>query len=352
MRTKAVTLFVAFAVLCGTSFAAGNWVTAAGIALATSATLLAVVYMIGMGFGMNDLKFLANEEAYQLIVTIMIAGALLGTQAYLDDLARAMGLPPPPSGGSAATTLQQGALNVIDRQLSDHQKMYDNLHTFSVELGKQSSKSYYCSLQGVGFTASACGALRALSTPVATSYQALGLSITELSSLRTLVQFSQQYAFTLLLPVGILLRTFKLSRGGGGLFIGLAVALYFFLPIALAFMYVVLDPTTGYNPAPLISNVNDFSLPEPDCSEDHFSTWGGGVDYDNYNKAVDTFGYNVATSACTKGLCAKIRTYVYYFLIRGTLTTIVGLLTVYSSLRMISKAAGAEIDISALARIA
>jgi len=323
------------------SFAAGTWMNVAALAVVTSAIILAIVYMLGVGFDVNELKFLAHEEVYQLLATIIMIGVLAGAQAWLDSLTPGLGLP----GG---LSFQDGSLSVLSNELANQKNAYDGLYDFSVGLGKQSSKSYYCALEGVGFTANPCNSLRALVSPVSLAFQALSLSITELNSLTTLLNFSKQYAFALLLPLGILLRTFKITRGAGGLFIGLGVALYLFLPMAVLFMNVVLDPgNAGYNPhfgsAPTYGyGKDDLTLPSASCDETKFGTFGGGVSYDNLDTATAEFN----------ALETKINVYVYLFLIRGTMTTVVGLLTLYASLRAVSKLAGAEIDLSALARVA
>jgi len=332
-RPKLLVLLICLLLSCQLSFAA-SWTGTAAIAIVTSAVILAIVYMLGLGFDINELKFLAHEEFYQLLVTIVMIGVLAGSQAWLDGLTPGLGL--------SGMSLQDGSISIISAELSNHKAAYNALMDFSIVLGKQSSKSYYCSLEGVGFTAAPCNSFRALTSPVSMSFQALSMSITELNSIYTLLNFSKQYAFVLLLPLGILLRTFKITRGAGGLFIGLGVALYLFLPIAVLFMSIVLDPSGGYNPGFSIAPSDLALQPSPSCDETHFGTFGGGVSYDNLNNAVGVFN----------GLEQKINVYVYLFLIRGTMTTVVSVLALYASLRAVSKLAGAEIDISALARVA
>lgn len=334
MRLRFATLSIVLLLLASLSFAA-SWTGTAALAIVTSAAILAVVYMLGIGFDINELKFLAHEEFYQLLVTALMMGVLLGAQTWLDSLTPGLGLP----GG---VSLQDGAINEIQGELGNHSAAYSALMDFSITLGKQSSKSYYCSLEGVGFTAAPCNSFRALTSPVSMSFQALSMSITELNSIYTLLNFSKQYAFVLLLPLGILLRTFKITRGAGGLFIGLGVALYLFLPIAVLFMGVVLNPATGgYNPG-FAFGASDLKLPSPSCDETDYGTFGGGISYGNLNNAVGIFN----------GLEQKINVYIYLFLIRGTMTTVVSVLALYASLRAVSKVAGAEIDLSALARVA
>ncbi|MEK6982442.1 MAG: hypothetical protein AABX38_05915 [Candidatus Micrarchaeota archaeon] len=334
--------FVAMLAISTVSFAAppapnqfdasGNWVSTAAIALIASAALLALIYMVGHGFEINELKMLANEELYQLVVTIVIIGLLLGSTSILNSFSSTFA----PSG---ATNFQDAAISAVRANLADHQSIYNNLKSFSVELGKESSKSYFCSLQGVGFYVSPCSAFSSISPSVSLAFQILSASIAELNSLDTLLNFAKTYGFAVLLPFGILLRTLKFTRGAGGLFLGLAVSLYIVLPLLVIFMDVLLNPATGYNPTAFGIQIR--ALPIPECDETSFGTVTGGISYDNYDAAVGTF----------QSLLNNVKTYIYYALVRGTMLLVVSLLGFFSAFRAISKVAGAEVDISSLMRI-
>lgn len=313
-----------------------GWTSVIALTLVISTIFLALIYAIGFAFNLNDLKFLANEEFYQLIVTLIMVAAFFGSQNILNTFSRDF-------ISVTAPTLQDAAINMVIANQNTHQTVYNNLKTFAVALGEASSKTYFCSLQGVGFRVNACGSFSSLSSPISIAFQMLSVSITEINSLQTLLLIAKNYGFTILLPFGILLRTVKLTRGAGGLFIGLAISLYLVLPLMVIFMDTLVTPPplgSGYVPS-FAPNLNA-QLVAPECDETQFGTNAGGVNYDNYNNAVSSFN----------SLATNIKTYTYYFLIKGTMTTIVSLLGFFAAFRAIAKLAGTEVDISALARIA
>lgn len=354
-------VLIAFSTL---SFAQGTeWIATAVIALTFSTALIAILYAIGFGFNVEELKIISTEEFYQLIVTAVMIGVLFGSQNFLDTLGTSFGL----TQGIQGTALQK-----VSDSLNQHQAIFNNLKSFSIELGDQSSRSLYCTWQGIGYNAAACSSFRALAPPVSLSMQALSVAVAELQSLYTLISFAQVYSFTLLLPVGILLRTIKLTRGAGGLFIGLAVSLYLFLPLAVLFMDSVISEvripsntltinlpagsrlpaqsvqvtTPGINgrpnygaPAP---GAPDLRLPEVSCDIGGYVSFANGYSYANADEATRIFTQ----------LNNLVYYYLYSFLIEGTIFTIVALLTFITSLRWIAKLAGADVDVFALARIA
>lgn len=351
-----IVVFVALLSLAGISFAgpppgAGvspEWVPVVFVALIISLVILALLYMIGYGFGLNDLKMLATEELYQMIMTGIMMGVVVGASTALDAFSRAI--------ISDSSTLQEAAISMISSPsgaatrngfLDHHAAIFENIREFSAFLGNEASKSVFCSLQGLGYNINSCGSYGALRSSIALASQSVSIAITELNSLLTLLNFGQRYAFALLLPAGVLLRTFKFTRPAGGLFIALAVAIYFFVPLSVVVTGAVLD---GYNPAatprysiaPLTGGGAEpgGSLAcEPAGTDLSFSP-----DFlQNYRNAKIIFMNN---------LKPRLDTYAYHSLVEGTLTTVIALLSLFGSLKFVSKLAGAETDISALMRLA
>lgn len=315
---------IALLLLTGLAFATPPaWQGLAVAALMASLMIVAVLYVLSIAFSLNDLKFLATEEFYQLIVTVFMIAFLFSVEAFLNSLF-----------SSIAPNLQDAGLAKIDGALQTQIAVFGDVKDFLVHIVPESTKSAYCGLSGAGFSVAPCGAFSALIPPGTLSLQALSLSIAELSSLKTLAGFAKYYSFTMLLPVGILLRTLRFTRGAGALFIGLAAALYLFLPMAVIFM----DDITAAGAA----NPATINLGTADCDTSAFaSTTGASFDYSNADTAETMFD----------SMLTKLDAYLYLFLVRGTLTTAVCLLSFFAAFRWISKAAGADVDLSALMRI-
>ena len=293
------------------------WLSTALLAGVASLMILALLYIVGQGFDLQDLKFLAKEELYQLIATFLIIAVLQGAVSAFDEISK----------NFYGSNFHSYALNNISAEIDSQNKVFDNLVSFSVELGQESSKSFFCSIQGIGYSISPCSSFRALTAPVSMAFQTIALTLTELNSIKTLILFGQAYAFTLLLPAAILLRTFKLTRGAGGVLIGLAVAFYVFLPVGYMFMSELLTYSSTYSaPQPLASNFV--------CNSDEIGS-------SNLNEAKSVY----------TSLKANVEPYLFTFLIRGTLTAVISILIMITGMKAVSKIAGAEVDVSILSRI-
>lgn len=314
-------------------FAASGWQTTVGLAVVTSGILLAGLYMAALGFTINELKFLCEEEFYQLLATIVIAGLLVGTEAYINQL----------STDAFGLGLLDQTSALLDERLLAQSDMLLALQGFSVSVGKSASKSAFCSLTGVGVSVASCGAYSGLSIPASFAYQMLGLGVTETASLRALMGLASQYAFGLLLPAGLLLRTFRLTRGAGGLLMAMAVALYLVVPLAIIAVRDISGQVVGAMISQGIIRGNaqkpgtpDFGLPRPtECQP--FELYAG-----NYRRA----------SQGLLDLAQSNSGFVYEFLINTTLTAIVALTAFITTVQQLAKLAGSEIDLSALMRVA
>jgi hypothetical protein len=313
--------------LAGSAFAADPqpWLGTAVTALMLSFTILGILYAVSIGFSLNDMKFLATEEMYQLIMTAVMIVLLFSLETATNDVF-----------SSIAPNLQDAGLERIGASLDSQVTTYEAVRDYMVAIIPQSTKSQYCGLSGAGFNIAPCGSFSALSAPLTLALQALSLSIAELSSLKVLALFGKTYSFTLLLPVGIILRTLRFTRGAGALFIGLAVSLYLFVPITAIFMDDITAPS-----APSGSSLDLPDVGAQECDVQDFST-EVGFSYANADNAKEHFS----------ALEDAVGGYLYLFLVRGTMFTIVTLLAFFAAFRWISRLAGAEVDISALMRIA
>jgi len=318
---------LALLMLVSVAFAQGSWVSVASMAVLVSLTALLILFMIGYGFGINELRFLSVEEIYQLFVTIIMIGLLYSASLYFDEFSRAVGF---------EEGLQNASITILENNLNNHSTMVSSLKSFALDLGTEASQSSFCSLQGPGYTVAPCSSYRAIIPSVSMAFQALSLSSAEVNSLLILAKFGRAYTFALLLPVGIILRTFRFTRGAGGLLIGFAVSLYLLLPLGVISMDIITsdfeEERSDYQEIP--------GLPSPDSSSNECDPLDAGTK--NLNRAEGLFD----------STRQNIKPYLYYFLIKGTLTTIICLILVITGIREISRLAGAEIDVSALARLA
>lgn len=323
MRTMMIALCVVM--LAGLAFATPPaWLGTALSALMLSLVLLGVLYAIAFAFSLQDMKFLATDELYQLIITGVMIVVLFSLETTTNEIFAPI-----------APNLQDAGLEKVDGSLESQLDVFNAVKGYMIDIVPQSTKSQYCGLSGAGFYISPCGSFSTLSPPLTMSLQALSLSIAELSSLRTLVAFGGSYAFSLLFPIGILLRTLRFTRGAGAMFIGLAVSLYLFVPITAIFM----DEITNPPGAPTMASLP--SVDTEECDVHDFST-EIGFSYGNADTAKDHL----------QSLINSIGSFMYLFLVRGTMFTAATLIAFYATFSWISKVAGADVNLMALMKIA
>ena len=335
-------LLITFLLLLSTTFA--GWETTAGIAVMTSLMLLIVLYMAGFATQNETLKLMCKDEFYQLIAVALMVAVFFGTNNLIDLISKNATL-----GG--ADTLQIAALKSLNNTLSDIKSDFDAINSADKSVGEEASAGTSCSVLGIGYFISACGGFSMLQAPFSLVGSVFGFAIGELTEVIRLIELSQAYALALLLPFGIILRTFKITRGAGGLLIGLAIAMHLLLPMGIMFTEYFGDAFIKYTGG--ISGVkSDINAPYKSTSKDLTiescspgetdSDWGGtGDDSTNEVAAMKTYD----------NFRAKIKSYMYNILVRATLGPVIAVLMLVSGIRAISALGGAEIDVSALSKV-
>ena len=310
------------------SFAAGEWIASTLFAVITSIIILAILFMFGHGFENQELKITAKEELYQIIVVVIIIASLAGVTGVLDTI----------SSGISGQDLSfpQLALNYVQQDAQAINGAYEELASFSHDVGREGSRSLSCIFMSVSVGTSSCGAYNSLVASMSIIFQGLGIAIAELGSLLFLLQFASSYAFGLLLPFGLFLRVFKLTRGAGAIVIALAVALYIFLPISIFIFHNILGEFESSNPR--FSGNHNLPDVEDDFECDPYDV----SSLDNFRKAENLMFSSVPS----------FEYYAYLIVIKATLSIVISLIIMVAGLRYISSLAGADVDVSMLGRIA
>ncbi|MDD5337095.1 MAG: hypothetical protein PHS02_01280, partial [Candidatus ainarchaeum sp.] len=207
------------------AFAQSAWQDLSILAILASVAALAIIFAVGYGIESNELKFLAKEELFQLMFTaVMVAGFVAVVQpivqgTYID--------------ASADVQATMGSITSINSVLTKA----------AMELGKEGSKSIWCSFSAAGFGVSACSGYRMLGPALSMGFQLTATSLAELQGINFLMDFSKNYIFTLFFPLGLFMRTFKYTRGAGGLFIAVGLAFYVMLPITYSYLHGIVAST-------------------------------------------------------------------------------------------------------------
>lgn len=309
-----------------------GWEATAALAIVTAATILAILYAIGFGFDINELKIMAKEEFFQLIALMVMMVVFYGSSSVLNDslldaISQNTGF------AQSTDTIQDEASSILEEWRDDTNDILNTIMSLDMKASVESSKADQCSLFGMGYSVSACGSFAMLNPPLSMAGGIVGFSLAEVNGMHRFIEISKAYALTILMPVGILLRTFKITRGAGGFFIALAISLHIMLPLGIIFNEMLAKTFENTNPADYIG---------PPLPVGLISTCDAGDPGSNEGTVRDDYD----------GLREGIRSQLGVVLLRSTLGPVIGLLIMMASLRGLSSIMGAEVDVSSIARFA
>jgi hypothetical protein len=311
------------------SFSFAAWQSVAVLALVASLTLIALVFVIGYGFGIDILKATAKDEVYQLIALAILIVVLFGTNNLLD----AISTDPTLSGEQA--NMQTTALISLNSTMKNLSNAYSNVQDVDKDIGVASAKVLSCQLQGMGYSVSGCGGFSMLAGPFSLAGSIMGFALGELNAVYKLIEVSLAYGLTLLLPIGIILRTFRLTRGAGGFLIAAGVSFHILLPIGILFVDMLGDSFLADEDTPAAYKSSaGLSGISPSCEP-------GDTGEGNADEAYSAYS----------SLRSAMKSYVFLILIKATLGPVVSILMMIAGIRYLTSLAGAEVDVSALARV-
>lgn len=229
---------------------ARDWKFLSILALIFSAILVAIAYMVGIGFEMPEIKAWANNELSQIFANVIIIVALIGTIVFLDVMAKTIvlgsGLDIPECNDLTKSCLKGVAreyLTVYVDTARDGAKavLADNMDKASWA-GRRiglNCLTIYCLQAGITTTIAGHYVLDMDMNAILFEYYT-----NLLSSMHAQLFFVEQISFNMgpiILAVGIVARSFFFTRKIGGLLISVAVGIMFFFPIMYVFDWITLD---------------------------------------------------------------------------------------------------------------
>jgi hypothetical protein len=329
------------------------WQSLAGMAIMISIGILAILFMVGMGFQVRELQMMAKEELYQVIAAAFLVILLIGSDGILNLISQNAAF----TGGQ--DSLQDNAIASIENTIGILGSYFEGLITIDNWISEQSSKTFRCSIMMVGYTVSGCGGYSMINPPVSMAGSIIGFALGELAAVGNLIELTSNYAMVLLLPAGIILRTLKVTRGAGGLLIAFAISAHIMLPLGIIFVDMMAENFISYDDdlswvdssvlnitdytnsdgeiAESLSSVND----DYDCEPENTGSLGEGPELNNEQRAKRAYDQ----------LRGDMKKYVFVVLVKATLGPIIAILMFIGSLRALTSLAGAEVDVTGLAKV-
>jgi hypothetical protein len=244
--------------------------------------------------------------------------------------------------------MQQTAGKMLDGTVAGMNSLFSQIADYDKSTTQQASRAGQCNIMNTGYGVSGCGGYSMLAAPLSMAGGIVGFSMGELTAMRKLIAITESFALPFLLPVGILLRTFRLTRGAGGFLIALGISMHIMLPAGVIFTGMLAE--TFKRDAAAWADYGKTAVTDVgECDPLDTSPGDGPFDCKSLVSAESPKNDEAAAKAYC-GMRTDIRHYLYVALIEATLGPVISLLMMMAGLRALTSIAGAEVDISAISR--
>ncbi len=215
---------------------AGNWQVwgpISALAVLIAMLVVALAYMLGIGFDLPELRMWAKSELYQALASAVLVAGLVMLVAVMTD---------------------EGIAKILGQAINPFSMAYGYLLPLAEQL-----KSLYAWNYGINFPVEAFSSLDLYSNATLTDiYFLFFLKPTIVEPLHlanhyviqvlltiyfqvAILNFFQQAALGTLLPLGVFLRIFPFTRGTGGLLIAMAIGFFLVYPTIFGFITLMTE---------------------------------------------------------------------------------------------------------------
>jgi len=316
------------------------WQTLSVVGLLISILAVALIYMIGTAMEDENLKMLARDELFQIFATaIILAIAVsviysLNSNTILSALSTAV--------GGTSGVLQTDANTVTEKNLAILKGFSGNLTGLISNVGEQASKSGYCSYLGIGYSVALCGGYNAARGALSNALTSVSLAIADMQAQLVILELANNYMVFYLLPLGIFLRSFRPTRGAGGVLIALTLGFFIVFPFAMLLGEKMVQTALGNMESKGV--VSDVWV-----KNEHESSYIGDIKLDckqYYEKEgeVVSFMQTIRGSLFSEPI-------LFRTIIHSVLMTILNLMITLTFIKWMAGFLGSEIDVYALVRI-
>ncbi|MCX6776866.1 MAG: hypothetical protein NTY73_02780 [Candidatus Micrarchaeota archaeon] len=252
----------------------GGWETAALTALMISFGIIAIAFAIGIGFGYRELEEWAKNEMYEIFISGLIVVTLIALINILFGISINL------AGGNPFSI----ALSKVSSMIVETNGQFLTLLLYNIYIGALSTLKFAFFIPipilppplptviviRIGSYVTPWAGLSSLMMGLDAIFNVLGLMIAALLVEQVLLTFIQVAFLKYFLPLGILMRTFPITRVAGGTLIAIAIGAYIVYPLAVIYGWNVYNQfkatSTPGNPgnamehmffAPISWNIHD-----------------------------------------------------------------------------------------------
>jgi len=299
------------------------------LALAIPFAIVAIAYMASYAFNVPSLRAILQDELLQILATGAIALTLVGTQLAVDQYVVATLNASGATGNDIGSVMDAAADKVADLETAT-KGVLTNFQEVSSILGTEASKGVFCNFMGVGFSLNNCSPLNAYRGSLTAAAFTTTIAMSDTYAQDFILSFARNYAFSVIIPLGLLLRCFKVSRAAGGSLIAIGFGFYTVYPAVLLATDNLLHGTAGSPATPY--------MPLPGtCDPKQGSVSVALSEFKDYGSQLTNFQLE--------------RGVAYTVLVRVLFLSILNLIITLTFIRAFAHIIGSDIDVSSLARI-
>jgi hypothetical protein len=220
----------------GGNFLAG-WPAAALTALGVSFGIIAIALAIGIGFHYRQLEEWAKEEMYEIFISGVIVGVLIVFVGALFDLSTSL------AGGNPLDI----AHNCLAEMLYETASTFLSVFIYNMYIAALSTLQlgFFIPITitpvtpiltiRIGSWITPWAGFSALSLGIDTIFNLISAMLGLLLAEEVLLDFFRIVMLRYFLPLGVLMRTFSLTRVAGSTIIAVAISAYLIFPLAIIY---------------------------------------------------------------------------------------------------------------------
>jgi len=319
---------MALLLVAGNLHAAGPNLEYFWLALLIPIGIVAIAYMASYAFNSPALRAVLQDELLQILATGAVALTLVGTQAVVDEYVVAT-----LNAANATATGITGAMDAAAVKINTLEQAaagrLNNMEEVSSILGQEASRGVYCNFMGVGFSLNNCSPFNAYRGSLTAAAFSTTVALADTYAQGFILSLARAYSFSILIPLGLLLRCFKASRSAGGGLIAIGFGFYTVYPAVILATDNLLHGA-AMPPSAAIPLVGKCDPRDPSVSSalSEFTSYGSQLT--DYNLI-----YGIS----------------YQVMVRVLFLSVLNLIITLTFIRTFARMIGSDIDVSSLARI-
>jgi hypothetical protein len=212
----------------------GGWESAALTALLVSFGIIGIAFAIGIGFSYRELEEWAKRELYEIFISGIIVGVLIAFVSILFNISTNL------AGGNPLDV----ARSCLTQMMFDTSSIFLAVFLYNMYISAISTLMigffipipiFPVMMIRIGSYVTPYAGFSALSVGIDTIFNLISIMLAALLAEQVLLDFIRVVMFKYILPLGVLMRTFSLTRVAGSTIIAVAIGSFIIYPLAIIY---------------------------------------------------------------------------------------------------------------------